>query len=280
MWRPLFVVIKFRVRGKERKLRQTARFLFFVLVAGTQIAGAGIAAAQSSSGSATGAVVGPTLNGPGIHSLPDSPVAEVRDAKSWEFGPFANYGNGFGNRSSFKFFSVGFQGGKALTPVLHAGIFSGQFELGANIMPLWQAYTPAAGEQSFTYPLPGGGTGYSEGPFGGGTYYGASLTPVIFRWNFLTKSHRFEPWFQAAGGLIYTTHKFPPDLLVPHGTPGGTSVFNFAPQGGGGFHYFTRSRRSIDVGVNGVHISSASLGDRNPGVNASIQVQVGYTFWR
>jgi hypothetical protein len=29
-----------------------------------------------------------------------------------------------------------------------------------------------------------------------------------------------------------------------------------------------------------VHISSASLGDRNPGVNASIQVQVGYTIWK
>ena len=38
--------------------------------------------------------------------------------------------------------------------------------------------------------------------------------------------------------------------------------------------------RSIDLGINAVHISSASLGDRNPGVNASIQVQIGYTFWK
>ena len=113
-----------------------------------------------------------------------------------------------------------------------------------------------------------------------GTYTGASLTPVIFRWNFATGSHRLQPWLQAAGGLIYTTHKFPPDVLVPHGTPGGTSVFNFSPQGGGGLHFFTRDGRSIDLGVNGVHISSASLGDRNPGVNASIQIQVGYTFWK
>ena len=104
--------------------------------------------------------------------------------------------------------------------------------------------------------------------------------PVIFRWNFLTKSRRIQPWFQAAGGVIYTTHKFPPDVLVPHGTPGGTSVWNFSPQGGFGIHYFKRSGRSIDIGVNGVHISSASLGDRNPGVNASVEVQVGYTFWK
>jgi len=207
----------------------------------------------------------------------DNPAAEVRDAKSLEYGPFIDYGNGVGSRSSFRFLSAGIQGGKALTPVLHAGIFSGQFELGANIMPLWLAFTPPAGQQTY---LLGSGAGYSVGPFGGGTFDGVSITPVIFRWNFVTKSRRFEPWFQAAGGVIYTTHKFPPDLLVPHGTPGGTSVWNFSPQGGGGFHYFTRSRRSIDFGVNGVHISSASLGDRNPGVNASVQVQVGYTFWK
>jgi hypothetical protein len=89
-----------------------------------------------------------------------------------------------------------------------------------------------------------------------------------------------QPWFQGAGGLIYTTHKFPPDVLVVHGTPGATSVWNFSPQGGVGVHWFTSSYRSIDLGVNAVHISSASLGDKNPGVNASIQVQLGYTFWK
>ena len=64
------------------------------------------------------------------------------------------------------------------------------------------------------------------------------------------------------------------------GIDGGTCVWNFTPQGGFGVHYFIRAKRSIDLGVNGVHISSASLGDRNPGVNASVQIQVGYTFWK
>ncbi len=211
---------------------------------------------------------------------PDRPAAQVRKGMSWEYGPFLNGGNGFGNRSDFRFLSAGYQLGKTLTPVVRAGILSGQFELAGNIMPLWLAFTPPPGPQTYSYPLPGGTKGYSVGPFGGGTYIGASLTPAIFRWNFATSSRRFQPWFQAAGGLIYTTHKFPPDLLVPHGTPGGASVWNFAPQGGGGFRYFIRPKRSIDVGINGMHISSASLGDRNPGVNASIQVQVGYTFWK
>jgi lipid A 3-O-deacylase len=209
------------------------------------------------------------------HDMSANPVAEVRNARSWEYGPFINWGKGVGDRADFNFLWGGAQLGKTLTPVVHAGIFSGQFEYGGNFMPLWLAFTPAPHNQTFIYQ----GVVYDQ-PIGGGTYVGLSLTPVIFRWNFLTKSRRIQPWFQGAGGLVYTTHKFPPDVLVTHGTPGGTSVWNFSPQGGIGMHYFLRSRRSIDLGVNAVHISSASLGDHNPGVNASIQVQVGYTFWK
>lgn len=204
-----------------------------------------------------------------------SPVEQVRNARSWELGPFANVGNGFGNRDQYRFFALGFQAGKILTPVIHAGHFSGQFEYGFNLMPLWQAYTPAPYTQTVDTP-----NGQITEYYGGGTFTGLSLTPLILRWNFATHARRIQPWFQAAGGVIYTTHKFPPDQLVVHGFPGGTSVFNFSPQGGGGIHYFLRPGRSIDLGVNAVHISSASLGDKNPGVNASIQVQIGYTFWK
>ena len=207
----------------------------------------------------------------------DSPVAAARKNQSWEYGPFIDWGTGLGNRDDFKFFFAGFQGGKILTPVIPAGIFSGQFEFGVNIIPFWQAYTPPPHVQTFFYP-----GGASNLPEGGGTFTGVSLTPVILRWNFATRSRRIQPWFQAAGGLIYTTHKFPPNYYsIPAiGLDGGTSVWNFSPQGGVGIHIFTKAKRSIDVGVNAVHISSASLGDRNPGVNASIQVQVGYTFWK
>lgn len=204
-----------------------------------------------------------------------NPVARVRKNMSWEYGPFVNWGSGIGDRSSYKFLWAGFQLGKVMTPVLHAGPLSGQFEYAGNIMPLWQAYTPAPHAQQFVYE----GKTYVE-PIGGGTFRGMSLTPVILRWNFLKSSRRLQPWFQGAGGLIYTTHKFPPDIMVPQGTPGATSVWNFAPQGGIGIHYFVRPKRSVDLGVNAVHISSASLGDRNPGVNASLQVQVNYTFWK
>jgi hypothetical protein len=205
----------------------------------------------------------------------ESPVVEVRNTKAWHYGPFADWGTGIGDRSDFKFFWAGAEIGKPITRVLKAGILSGQFELAGSIIPFWQSYTPAAHLQTFTFQ----GQTYTQA-IGGGTYTGASLTPVILRWNFATKSRRIQPWFQGAGGLIYTTHKFPPDVLVPHGTPGATSVWNFSPQGGVGMHYFVRPKRCIDIGVNAVHISSASLGDHNPGVNASMQIQAGYSWWK
>jgi lipid A 3-O-deacylase len=242
---------------KEKALRRFAILFFLVLLSGAAIASAETPASPDGDGGSS------------------SPVARVRAERSWEMGPFVNWGSGVGTRSDYKFLWGGFQLGKVISPVVRAGILSGQFELSGNIMPLWQAYTPAQGIRNVSYQ----GQIYQV-PFGGGTFRGVSLTPAIFRWNFLTHSRHFQPWFQAAGGLIYTTHKFPPDQLVPKGYAGGTSVWNFSPQGGGGIHYFLRSGRSLDLGVNGVHISSASLGDRNPGVNASVQIQVGYTFWR
>lgn len=206
-------------------------------------------------------------------NLADNPVAQARQNQSWEYGPFVNYGFGVGDRSDFKFLWGGVQAGKVLTPVLKAGIFSGQFEYSGNIMPLWQAYTPAPHVEDVVIK----GVNYGNAPFGGGTYRGVSLTPVILRWNFLSKSRHYQPWFQGAGGLIYTTHKFPPSEMNPRA---GTCVWNFSPQGGAGTHYFINPRHSLDLGVNAVHISSASLGDKNPGVNASVQFQVGYTYWK
>ena len=246
-------------------MTRIARLFTFVLLAASMIA-----AAQISDGPST-AAGSPAAN----------PVAQVRNARSWEYGPFVSYGNGVGDRSQYRFLTAGFQIGKPLTPVLHAGILSGQFEYGANIMPLWEAYTPAPHTGTFTCIVSGSPVSCVL-PVSGGTYRGVSLTPVIFRWNFLTQSRRVQPWFQGAGGLIYTTRKFPPSFSSAPGYPvdGSTSVWNFSPQGGMGLHYFTRDKRSIDLGINAVHISSASLGDRNPGVNASIELQVGYTFWK
>jgi hypothetical protein len=270
-------------------LARTLRILGLVLMAGT-VAGWAQTPNVGASDSAVGLVASDlgtdgqasrqVISGGGIANVSEEGTAAgMRKKEGFEIGPFVNGGVGLGNRSDYGFFSAGVEGGKIMTPVIGHGFLAGQFEYGANIMPLWLGFTPPQTD-SATFIGPGGVP--FTGKEGGGTYVGVSITPVIFRWNFLSHNKHFQPWFQAAGGLIYTTHKYPPDQLVPHNTVGGsgTSVWNFTPQGGGGIRWFLRQGRSIDLGVNGIHISSASLGDRNPGVNASIQVQIGYTFWR
>jgi hypothetical protein len=210
----------------------------------------------------------------------DDPAPAALARLPWEYGPFFQGGTGVGDRSDYQFAAAGVRLGKVLTDQHLGSIFRGQFELAGEIMPWWQAFTPAPHLQQGTYVDPVTGLTFTYTALtGGGTFTGVSLTPVILRWDF-KPYRRFAPWFQGAGGLIYTTHKFPPDVLVKHGTPGGTSVWNFSPQGGIGFHYFVRPGRAITFAANGVHISSASLGDHNPGVNASVSFQIGYTFFK
>jgi lipid A 3-O-deacylase len=230
------------------------------------------AVAQDSSSTA---VTGPA---PANGALADGPARAELSRLPWEWGPFFQGGKGVGYIvTNYKLFSAGVRVGKVITDPHLGGIFRGQFEYAGEIMPYWQAYTPPQHEQQLSYTSDG--TVYNfTALFGGGTFTGVSLTPIILRWDF-TPHKRIAPWFQAAGGLIYTTHKFPPDVLVPHGDPGGTSVWNFSPQGGVGLQYFLSDHRSLMFSANAIHISSASLGDENPGVNASVQFQIGYTWW-
>ena len=208
----------------------------------------------------------------------NAPAKAMLATDPWEIGAFFQGGMGVGDRSDFSFTSTGVRLGKVITDQHLPGILRGQFEYAGEVIPYWQASTPAPHTAEVKYYYEGK-VGYVPEPYGGGTYTGVSITPIILRWNF-APGRRFAPWFQGAGGLVYTPHKFPPDILVPHGISGGTSVFNFTPQGEVGFHYFVNARHSVDFGVRAIHISSASLGDRNPGVNASLQFQIGYTWWR
>jgi lipid A 3-O-deacylase len=196
----------------------------------------------------------------------------------WEFGAFANGGLGTNSRDNYKFFDIGLHAGKVLFGPAGPAWLRGQFEYAVEIIPFWQAYTPKFLRANCYFSSPG--TIACSGLYQtGGTYTGVSVTPIILRWN-LRKGHRWMPWVQGAGGLLYTTHKFPPVGPYPYPGHQGTSVFNFTPQFGVGVHYFLRPRESIDFSANAVHISNASLGDSNPGVNASAQFSVGFTWWK
>jgi hypothetical protein len=231
------------------------------------------------------------------------PTADAAHAH-WNFGGLVQSGVGLTeDRSSFKFLLIGAHAGRILTPNLGTGLLRGNFEYGVELFPLWQSYTPrfqrANCVQAFPPVSPPPGIYAScSAPFTtGGTFTGVSVTPIILRWN-LTHSRRWMPWIQGAGGLIWTNHKYPAfgiappsgagvygppesgDLLANDGPGSDTSVWNFTPQFGVGTHYFVRPRRSIDVSANAVHISSSSLGDKNPGVNASVQFSIGYSWWK
>src|SRR5262245_4453710 len=125
----------------------------------------------------------------------DDYVAQVRQGTPWEFGPFVQGGVGIGARSDFGFFSFGLHGGKVLTDPIGPGFLRGQFDYAGEIMPFWQAYTPAPHLAPANTTTTDGGTTSFLAPVGGGTYTGVSITPIILRWNF-HGTKRIRPWFQ------------------------------------------------------------------------------------
>ena len=204
---------------------------------------------------------------------------------------------GFGvteQRNDFGFLWAGVHGGKVLTGNVGHGMMRGNFEYGVEVFPFWQAYTPTSQRQNCVAIAGGQPMASCSAPFQiGGTFTGVSITPMILRWNF-AGTRRVTPWVQGTGGVVWTNHKYPAYGGPPANSSGGvfngtfganganddTSVWNFTPQFGVGVHYFVSAHRSIDIGANAIHISSASLGDRNPGVNASVQFTVGTSWWK
>lgn len=236
---------------------------------------------------------------------PTSFVADAAVHANWNLGALVQGGFGLTeDRGGFKFLWLGGHAGRVLTPQVGPGLLKGDFEYGVEVFPFWQSYTPKFQRANCTQlrlpTEPDAGTYVScSAPFTvGGTYTGVSVTPIQLRWNF-THGRRIMPWIQGAGGLIWTNHKYPAfGIPLPQGNPttigpplgqtyldndgpnADASVWNFTPQFGVGAHYFVRPRRSIDFSANAVHISSSSLGDKNPGVNASVQLSIGYSWWK
>ncbi len=213
--------------------------------------------------------------------------ASVLDARPWSFGVFAAGGFASAYRFSEKFtgsdppielsapldlelYNAGFAVSKVLTQPAGRSFLRGQFELGAEFLPYWQAHYP---RQSLTYHVEGGAE--HTGLLDGQNRFGMSVTPLLCRWDF-RGSKWLVPWAQLGGGLLWTNHKFPQYPL----RTADTSVINFTPQFGIGANLFLRPHQSLFFAVNAIHISNASLGDMNPGVNITTQFRVGYSWWR
>lgn len=178
-------------------------------------------------------------------NMPENSLYNGRGA--WDFGLLAGGGSAAGKSSDTQFFFAGGRIGRVLTPDLfRSSPVRGNVEYAIEILPVYTVFTP------------------------NGAVYGGSVKPFILRWNF-TAPRRVVPYLQFAGGALFTTSNVP---------PGDTSQINFTPQLGGGIHWFRSEKRSVDFGVDLVHHSNASLGNHNPGYNASVFFSVGYSWYK
>jgi hypothetical protein len=208
-----------------------------------------------------------------------TPVEDALSNRRWNWGAFFDGGFSAAVTPSSTYLSAGARGGKVITAPWGPGLLRGQFEYSAEIMPWWQGRTSTFERYNLT-ATSDPDIAAASGPYKtGGAYNGISVTPVVLRWD-LRGGKRILPFVQGGGGLIWTNHKFPPVGPLPLPGHQGTSVWNFTPQFGVGFQYFLKPRRSITFNANAVHISNASLGDANPGVNATVQFQIGYSWWK
>jgi hypothetical protein len=162
-------------------------------------------------------------------------------------GMIVSGGTGLFDRDNVQFIRAGVRVGRVMTKELGSGRMRGTFEEDVEFTPvdyvLWGGY---------------------------GKVYGFGVTPVVLKWNF-TSSRKVIPYFLAQGGMLHTSVKVPPK---------NTSTVNFLSGPGIGFNYFVKSGRSVNFDFRAVHLSNASLGDHNPGVNASLQFSIGYNWWK
>jgi lipid A 3-O-deacylase len=212
---------------------------------------------------------------------------EDRSERSWRLEAFAAGGfvpsytseiprdtfAGVHFQMQLDFLNAGFEAGRMVTALHGPSILHGQGEAAVEITPFWLAdYPKQALVVDYTnYQTP------SQFTFPSLQRYGVSATPVLYRWNFMKDElSRISPWVQLGGGLLWTNHKFP---VVPL-TNENTSVINFTPQLGIGANVFIKKNRSLDFALKAVHISNASLGDNNPGLNVTLQFSAGYSWWK
>ncbi len=171
----------------------------------------------------------------------------------WEIGPWFGGGTGLGSASDFKFINAGVRIGRVMTGTIGDGTFRGTFEWASDIIPLYYVR-----QSDF----------YDSGPQH--WVYAFSVNPVVLKWNWVA-NRKITPYFAAEGGLLISSK----DVPLPN-----TENINFTPGGAFGIYIHRGPKRAIDMSVHITHISNASLGDHNPGINATMQFRVGYTWFK
>ncbi|SRR5579883_137546 len=164
-----------------------------------------------------------------------------------EITPWIGGGSGVGASSSFKFFESGVRIGKIITPEIGTGRFRWRFEYAGDLIPVYLIDLP-------------------KGPW----VYSGGFNPVVLKFAF-TANKKVVPFVEANGGVLFSSR----DVPQPK-----TSYVNFMSGVQGGFHYFIREKRAITFSTQVIHISNASLGAHNPGINASVHFRLGFTIFK
>src|ERR1700690_1735236 len=173
----------------------------------------------------------------------DSPVDALRQP-GWNKGLFIGGSQSFANTPSAQSLVLGGRIGRVLTHELGHNPLRGSFEMAVDIIPL------------------------NEFWIHGGQYAGA-INPFIAKWNF-TAGCKVSPYIAAVGGVLFSTRNLP---------PGDTYNVNFTSGAELGLQWFHQQRRSIDFSAKVYHLSNASLGTKNPGINGAVQFMLGYTWY-
>ena len=172
------------------------------------------------------------------------PVQALR-TPGWGKGFFVGGSASFANTPSAQTFVAGARFGRVLTHELGQNALRGSFEMAVDIIPI------------------------NEFWIDGNAQYAGAIDPFVAKWNF-TGGKTVAPYLAAVGGIVFSSHQLPaPD----------TSQVNFTSGAELGAQWFRQSKNSWDFAVKIYHLSNASLGNKNPGINGAVQFMVGYT-WR
>jgi len=172
-----------------------------------------------------------------------SPVEALR-TPGWNYGLYVGGSQSFANTPSAQTFLIAGRIGRVLTHELGSNVLRGSFEMAIDIIPV------------------------NEFWIAGNAQYAAAINPFIAKWNF-TGGKTVSPYLAAVGGVVFSPSNLP---------PGDTSAVNFTSGAELGAQWFHRPAQSWDFAVKIYHLSNASIGNKNPGINGAVQFMVGYTW--
>jgi lipid A 3-O-deacylase len=169
---------------------------------------------------------------------------EVLRTPGWNKGFFVGGSTSFANTPSAQTFLAGVRFGRVLTHEVGKNALRGSFEMAVDIIPI------------------------NEFWIGGNAQYAGAIDPFIAKWNF-TGGTTVSPYLAAVGGVMFSSSNLP---------PGDTSQVNFTSGAELGAQWFRHEKNSLDFAVKIYHLSNASIGNKNPGINGAVQLMLGYTW--